>query len=177
MSSLLADLKNLRNGDCFSKKAGGSVLAGCIWVAVIVFSILNRSRFTVDGVLAYAPKNPWLAAFIILLLILTAGVFLKSIIQGLAVFAASFGTYYTVLAGNPDNAPLARGMGLAIIMLANLFLVQVNSSEHEYAFRSIARLATDKVMWTINIVTVGIMLLMLYTPLAGFLSMAPPSAI
>lgn len=109
--------------------------------------------------------------------ILTAGVLLKSIFQGLVVFAASFGTYYSVLAGNPENALLARAVGLAIIMLSSLFLVQVNSSDHDYAVNSIVRLAKDKVMWTANIVTVVGLILILYTPLAGFLSLAAPSAV
>lgn len=109
--------------------------------------------------------------------ILTAGVFLKSIIQGLAVFAASFSTYYSVLAGDPANAPLARGMGLAVIILSNLFLVQVNSSNHEYVFHSIARLAKDKVMWGVSIVTVAALIVILYTPLSNFLSLTAPSAL
>ncbi len=109
--------------------------------------------------------------------ILTAGVLIKSMVQGLAVFAASFGTYYSVLAGNPTNAPLARGMGLAVIILSNLFLVQVNSSDHEYVFRSIARLAKDRVMWGVSIMTVAALLVILYTPLSHFLSLAPPSAL
>lgn len=77
--------------------------------------------------------------------LLTPRILIKSVIQGLVIFAASFGTYLTVLAGNEANAPVARTMGLAIIMLSNLLLVQVNSSECDFAFRSVIRLAKDKV--------------------------------
>ena len=56
---------------------------------------------------------------------LTPGIFIKSVLQGLVLFAASFGAYYTTLAGNEANAPVARAMGLAIIMISNLLLVQV----------------------------------------------------
>ena len=76
-----------------------------------------------------------------------------------------------------DNAPIARGMGLTIIMLSNLFLVQVNSSDHDFAIKSIARLAKDKVMWAVNIITIFGLLIILYTPLATFLKLAPLSAL
>lgn len=108
--------------------------------------------------------------------LLNAGIFIKSIIQGLVIFAASFGTYFTILGGNPDNAPLARAMGLAIIMLSNLFLVQVNSSDHDFAFQSIIRLVKDKVMWAVNILTVLGLLIILYTPINHFLKFEPLSA-
>ena len=108
--------------------------------------------------------------------ILTAGILFKSILQGLSVFAASFGTYFLFLQQNPGNAPLARTMGLAIIMFANLFLVQVNSSDYDFAFQSVARLAHDKVMWAISLGTVAGLLVILYTPLCGFLKLAPLSA-
>ena len=100
----------------------------------------------------------------------------KSAAQGLAVFAASFGTYFTVLAGDPARAPVARAMGLAIIILSNLFLVQVNSSERDFALRSAARLAKDWVMWAVLIGTLLMLALILYTPLAAFLRLAPLSA-
>jgi len=101
---------------------------------------------------------------------------LKSIIQGLAVFAASFGIYFTVLSGDPANAPVARAMGLVVIMLSNLFLVQVNSSDHDFAIRSITRLAKDGVMWAANICTLLMLAIILYTPLSNLLKLAPLTA-
>ena len=71
----------------------------------------------------------------------------KSVLQGLAVFAASFGTYYKVLLDNPANPALARTMGLAVILLSNILLVQVNSSNTESAVKTSIRLLKDKVMW------------------------------
>lgn len=108
--------------------------------------------------------------------ILTAGTLVKSVLQGLAIFAASFGTYYMFLLQNPDDAPLARTMGFVIIMLANIFLVQVNSSNRDFAIQSIFKLAKDKVMWTVNIGTIVALLLILYTPLCSFLKLAPLTA-
>lgn len=108
--------------------------------------------------------------------IVNAGILTKSIIQGLVIFASSFGTYFYMLAGNPDNAPLARAMGLAIIMLSNLFLVQVNSSDRDFALRSFMRLAKDKVMWAVNIITIFGLCIILYTPINTFLKLEALSA-
>lgn len=105
--------------------------------------------------------------------LLTPGIIAKSIVQGLVIFGASFGTYYMMLSKNPSNALLARTMGLIIIMFANLFLVQVNSSDYDFAFQSIRRLAKDKVMWAVNIGTIVGVLVILYTPLSNFLRLAP----
>ncbi|WP_303868579.1 cation-translocating P-type ATPase [Acetobacterium wieringae] len=105
--------------------------------------------------------------------LLNAKILLKSITQGLVLFAASFGTYYYVLGQNPENPELARTMGFAIIMLANLFLVQVNSSDHDFAFQSMKRLAKDKVMWAVNIGTLVGLFIILYTPINVFLKLTP----
>ena len=105
--------------------------------------------------------------------ILTTGILSKSVIQGLVIFAASFVTYYLFLKQNSEDAALARTMGLSIIMLANLFLVQVNSSNIDYAIHSMKRLAGDKVMWSINLGTIGGLLLLIYTPLSGILKLSP----
>lgn len=99
----------------------------------------------------------------------------KSILQGIAVFATSFIVYYTMLLNNPNNAALARSMGLGVIMLANLFLVQVNSSEHDYIFISIKKLMKDKVMWAVNIFTLLGLGIILYSPLNQILKLSPLS--
>ncbi len=105
--------------------------------------------------------------------LLSGRLLLKSVIQGLVIFAASFGTYYMVLNGNPEHAPTARAMGLTIIMLSNLLLVQVNSSDHDFAIQSVFRLAKDWVMWIVNFGTLLMLGVILYTPLADFLKLAP----
>ena len=109
--------------------------------------------------------------------LLTGKLLVKSIVQGLFVFAASFGAYFLTLQGDPANAPVARSMGLAIIMLANLFLVQVNSSDHDFVFRSVLRLAKDKVMWAVNLGTLLLLAIVLYTPLSPYLKLAPLSGV
>ncbi len=107
--------------------------------------------------------------------LLTAQIIIKSVLQGLVIFAASFGTYYVTLSGNMEHAPIARSMGLAIIMLSNLFLVQVNSSDHDFAAQSIIGLAKDKVMWAVNFGTLAMLGIILYSPLNSLLKLAPLS--
>jgi len=105
--------------------------------------------------------------------LLTAKTLAKSVIQGLVIFTASFVTYLYYNYLNPDAANVARTMGLSIILMANLFLVQVNSSNYEYAYKSFMKLIKDKVMWIINIITIAGLLVIVYSPLNSFLKLAP----
>ena len=107
--------------------------------------------------------------------LLTGRLLGKSVLQGIIIFCASFGAYYLTLKNDPANASVARAMGLSIIMLANLFLVQVNSSDRDFAFQSARRLAKDGVMWAINLGTLALLGIILYTPLSGYLKLAPLS--
>lgn len=107
--------------------------------------------------------------------LLTAKGLFKSVLQGLVVFGASFSAYYTLLGNNPDNAPAARAMGLAIIMIANLLLVQVNSSDYDFAFQSMKLLFKNKVMWLTCLGTIVGLFVILYSPLNSFLKLAPLS--
>ncbi len=105
---------------------------------------------------------------------LSKGTLLKSIVQGVVIFAASFGAYVYAFSQNHD-APMARSMGIGIIMIANLFLVQVNSSDTDSFLFSLKRLFKDKVMWAVIIITLSGLLVILYTPLNVFLKLAPLS--
>ena len=130
--------------------------------------VLERQPAETD-IMSRRPRDPHAK-------LLSGRLLLKSMVQGFAVFAASFGIYFTVLAGNPAHAPVARAMGLVVIMLSNLFLVQVNSSDHDFAFQSVTRLIKDSVMWAANIGTLLILVIILYTPLSHLLKLAPLSA-
>jgi len=105
--------------------------------------------------------------------LLTVKTLTKSIMQGFVIFSASFGTYYAVLQNNTENATVARTMGLAIIMLSNVLLVQVNSSNSDFAFRSFALLIKDNVMWAVSVGTIVGLLVMIYSPINDFLKLAP----
>ncbi len=108
--------------------------------------------------------------------LLTPGVMVKSFLQGLVIFAASFGAYFLTLGGDPGAAPAARAMGLTAIMAANVLLVQVNASERDPFYVSALRLARDGVMRAVTLGTLALLLVSLYTPLAGLLKLAPLSA-
>ncbi len=132
-------------------------------------SIVLERQPAESDIMVRSPRNPKDK-------LLNLGTLLKSILQGLMVFAASFGTYYTVLADDTANAPIARAMGLTVIMLANLFLVQVNGSEREFAIQTITRLSKDRIMWAASFGTILMLASILYTPLSGFLKLAPLTA-
>jgi Ca2+-transporting ATPase len=97
----------------------------------------------------------------------------KSLFQGFAIFGAAFGTYLVFLEQSPDNAALARTMGLTIMFIANMLLVHVNSSESELAIQSVLRLRRDKVIAAVNIGVILGLIIMLYTPVAEVLKLAP----
>ena len=107
--------------------------------------------------------------------LLSPGALIKSLLQGLVLFAASFGVYWFALQQASLDASVARAMGLAVIMLGNLFLVQVNSSHTDSFVKSFRRLIKDKVMWAINLGTLAGLALILYTPLSGVLKLSPLS--
>lgn len=100
--------------------------------------------------------------------LLNKGTLIKSIIQGLILFLASFGTYYYFL---DKNVTLARTMGLLIIIISNIFLVVVNSSEHDYAFSSIGKLIKDKVVMLIIMAFILMAGLIVYSPLNNYLKL------
>lgn len=131
-------------------------------------SIVLERQPAEEDIMERKPRNPKEG-------ILTAKTLFKSVMQGIAIFGASFGTYFAFLSKNPNNAPLARAMGLTIIFLANILLVYVNSSNSDFAAKSFIKLIKDKVMWFINLGTITGLIVILYTPLNRFLKLAPLS--
>lgn len=101
---------------------------------------------------------------------------LKSICQGLATFAAGFITYYIVLKSSND-AVVARTMGFSILVLANLFLVQVNSSDIDSMFSCAKKLFKDKIIWIINAAIIIGLLLIIYSPLNSYFKFGSISAL
>ena len=98
-------------------------------------------------------------------------------LQGLVMFVSAFGIYYWTILQQPSNAPLARTMGLSVLMLSNLLLVLVNSSDHDSILHSIRRMAKDRVMWIVNIGILTGLAVILYTPVSSILKLAPLTAI
>lgn len=127
--------------------------------------VLEREPAEID-IMKRKPRNPNEG-------IITKGVLIKSIIQGIVMFLASFGAYYIYYKFNDGDINIARTIGLAIIIISNILLVYVNSSNTEFAYQSFKILIKDKVMWAVNGGTVIGLLLIMYTPIAGFLKLAP----
>jgi Ca2+-transporting ATPase len=128
-------------------------------------SIVLERQPAEEDVMDRAPRDPKEK-------LLTGRLLGKSVLQGIFVFATSFGAYFVTLAGNSANASEARAMGLAVIMLANLFLVQVNSSNHDFAYHSAKQLVKDRVMWAVNLGTLALLAIILYTPFSAYLKLA-----
>ena len=131
-------------------------------------SVVLERQPAEDNIMKRGPRNPKEK-------ILTGKALFKSLLQGFVIFGAAFGTYYRFLNQNPDNAAVARAMGLTIILIANIILVHVNSSNYDFAMKSFVKLVKDKVMWAINLGTLAGLLVILYTPLNTFLKLAPLS--
>ena len=104
--------------------------------------------------------------------ILSLSILSKSIIQGIILFLASFGMYYMHISKYPMEADVARSIGLMVIMISNILLVQVNSSNVEFAYKSMMKLRKDPVMWIITIGTLLGIVVILYTPLSKFLALS-----
>ncbi|MDR0318422.1 MAG: cation-translocating P-type ATPase [Nitrososphaerota archaeon] len=131
-------------------------------------SIILERQPAETNIMKRQPRNPKES-------LLNAKTLAKCLMQGITIFAASFGLYYYTLTQNPVNAYVARSMGLAVIIIANILLVQVNNSNTDNIFTSIKRLSKDKVMWTANILIITGLFAMLYSPLNSFLKLAPLS--
>jgi Ca2+-transporting ATPase len=126
--------------------------------------VLERQPAEAD-IMERMPRNPHGT-------ILTKGILLKSVLQGIILFASSFITYYAVLRVTPCDAALARTMGLSIIIISNLFLVIVNSSTQSSILSSLKSLTKDRVFWTVIVSTLSGLFIIMYTPLSALLSLS-----
>lgn len=105
--------------------------------------------------------------------LLTRHVLVKSVLQGLAISLASFAVYYCRMGGSPEKAAASRSMGLMVIMISNLFLVLVNCSDTEPAFRSLFRLLKDRGMQAAFAGMLIMPAVILYSPAGSFLKLKP----
>lgn len=122
--------------------------------------------------------------------LINTGLLLKSILQGVSIFIASFGIYVFVylqhksdlirhgievdtllntLKGHELQALTtlltseARGIALLTFVFSNLILVYVNQSQREQTLNSLLH-SKDKVIWYINIIILMVMVICIYTP-------------
>lgn len=131
-------------------------------------SIVLERQPAENNIMERAPRNPNEK-------LLTLKTLFKNLLQGFVIFGASFGTYFVFLNQNPDNASIARAMGLTIILLSNIILVHVNSSNSDFVVKSFIKLIKDKVMWAVSLGTLVGLMIILYSPLNSFLKLAPLS--
>lgn len=130
--------------------------------------VLERQPSEPD-IMKRPPRDPFAT-------ILSRRLLIRIILQGVAIFFASFSAYYFTLQQNPANDELARTMGMTVLIIANLFLVQVNSSNQLLGIQTFLKLRHDKVTWIILGGTSISLLALIYSPINAFLDLAPLSA-
>ncbi len=107
--------------------------------------------------------------------LITGSLVLKSIFQGLMIFAAAFGSYtYFFKSGAGESE--ARTFAMLVLGLSNLLLVYINQSDTEFAFRNMVNLK-DKVVITVNSIIIAVLILITYVPAVnGIVQTAPLNA-
>ena len=76
---------------------------------------------------------------------------------------------------------ISYASGIGAITLGSFYyiksrMVQVNSSNTDFAVQSLKYLIKDKVMWAVNIGTIAGLLILLYTPMNHILKLSPLKA-
>lgn len=107
--------------------------------------------------------------------LITGSLILKSILQGMIIFAAAFGAFtYFFKSGAGESE--ARTFAVLVLGLSNLLLVYINQSDTEFAFRNMVNFK-DKVVITVNSIIIAVLIIITYVPAAnGIVQTAPLSA-
>lgn len=104
--------------------------------------------------------------------LMSTGLLIKSLLQGLMIFTISFTSYLVVYkVGMP--AGLARTFGCSILILSNIFLVLVNCSEKEFLPQIINKLKKEYGIWLLGIIILVGLGILIYSPLAGYFGFVP----
>jgi len=104
--------------------------------------------------------------------LITSDLIIKSVLQGLFIFAAAFGSY-TYLYNTGTGEAIGRTFALIVIGFANLFLVYVNQSSKGYALISMIQFK-DKVVWFVNLGIIAALLIVTYLPAANSIAQTSP---
>lgn len=105
--------------------------------------------------------------------LLPKSLIIKSVVQGLVIFAVAFTSYYLILVDNIENDEKARTVGLVILIFANVFLVMSNSSQRSLGITTFIKMSKDKIVWLIMGGTIGLLLLLIYSPANSYFDLAP----
>ena len=100
--------------------------------------------------------------------------FIKSLIQGVMIFFASFLLYYGMM-NQGYSVETARTCGFTVLVFSSILLVLVNCSESETVVTIIKRLKKEKGIWVTNLILLMGLLLLIYTPLNVKFDFAPLS--
>ncbi len=107
--------------------------------------------------------------------LITGSLIFKSILQGLMIFVAAFGSY-TFFFKNGAGESEARTFTMLVLGLSNLLLVYVNQSDVEFAFRNMVNFK-DKVVITVNCIIIAVLIIITYVPAVnGIVQTAPLNA-
>ncbi len=107
--------------------------------------------------------------------LITGSLVLKSIFQGLMIFAAAFGSYTYFFKSGAGEAE-ARTFAMLVLGLSNLLLVYINQSDTEFAFKNMVNLK-DKVVITVNSIIIAVLIIITYVPAVnGIVQTAPLNA-
>ena len=118
-------------------------------------SIIFERQPAEKDIMIRVPRNPKAS-------LVSKGLMLKSLLQGLSIFVAAFGSY-AYLYVNTNNESFARTFALLVLGFASLFLVYVNQSEKRFALADLFKFK-DKVIWYVNAGIIVILMLVIYTP-------------
>jgi Ca2+-transporting ATPase len=105
--------------------------------------------------------------------LVTKKLMLKTVLQGLAIFGATFGSYVYLLNFVDHSGEMARSFALIVLIISNLFLVFVNQSEKVLTLRGMIK-GQDRVTWLVN---TGIMLALaaiIYLPFGNTIAKTAP---
>ncbi len=100
--------------------------------------------------------------------------FVKSFLQGVMIFLASFLLYYSMM-NQGYTVETARTSGFIVLVLSSILLVLVNCSEKETIITIIRRLKKEKGIWITNLILVVGLFVLIYSPLHDKFGFAPLS--
>ena len=104
--------------------------------------------------------------------VVSKGLLFKSFVQGVVIFLVAFITFYELLQNGVDVS-LARTVGVLTIILPNVFLVIVNTSDTDFAYKTIGKLSKDNVMRIAFALMILFVIVIVYSPLNGILKLYP----
>lgn len=108
--------------------------------------------------------------------LITVNLLAKSMLQGLTIFAASFGSY-AVMLKNGYHTDIARTFAITVLVFANLFIVYVNQSNRILAIKGIKNFIKDKVVLYVNGGILIMLAVIIYLPAANSIVKTMPMSI